>query len=327
MPEQRCRNDKERRFTRRFLFLQTLLCLALAVACLTALSEPAGTCNTAAFAVQVLGSGGPEINDRRSSSSYLIWIDGRARLLVDMGGGALLRFEQSRADIADLQAIAFTHLHIDHSADFPSLIKASFFSARDTDLPVFGPDGNELLPDMATWLERMFGSNGGWPYMNDYLPNRLENDYKLQATVVSTDSHRLQRVFGNKLFSLSAVAVHHGPLRALAWRIDHNNHSVTISGDMNGDFHSLSSLARDTDLLIAHNAIPETATGVARNLHMPPSVIGEIARHSRTKKLVLSHLMLRTLGDKNMKATFKQIRNSYTGPTVFANDLDCFGVN
>jgi len=30
-------------------------------------------------------------------------------------------------------------------------------------------------------------------------------------------------------------------------------------------------------LLVAHHAIPQDAAGAARNLHMPPSVIGEIA--------------------------------------------------
>jgi hypothetical protein len=43
-------------------------------------------------AVQVLGSGGPRTNGDRASSSYLLWIGSQARVLVDMGGGAFLRF-------------------------------------------------------------------------------------------------------------------------------------------------------------------------------------------------------------------------------------------
>jgi hypothetical protein len=45
--------------------------------------------------LQILGSGGPAINSERASSSYLLWVDGHARMLVDMGGGAYLRFGQS----------------------------------------------------------------------------------------------------------------------------------------------------------------------------------------------------------------------------------------
>ena len=34
--------------------------------------------NNQKIMLQVLGSGGPEMNDKRASSSYLIWIDGKA---------------------------------------------------------------------------------------------------------------------------------------------------------------------------------------------------------------------------------------------------------
>ena len=34
--------------------------------------------------LQVLGSGGPELDDGRASSGYVIWRDGKARIIVDM---------------------------------------------------------------------------------------------------------------------------------------------------------------------------------------------------------------------------------------------------
>ncbi|MDQ7084612.1 MAG: MBL fold metallo-hydrolase [Sulfurovum sp.] len=66
--------------------------------------------------LQVLGSGGPESTDKRASSAYLIWIDGKSRILVDFGGGASLRFEEVGAEIEDLEVILLTHLHVDHTA-------------------------------------------------------------------------------------------------------------------------------------------------------------------------------------------------------------------
>ena len=42
----------------------------------------------------------------------------------------------------------------------------------------------------------------------------------------------------------------------------------------------------NADLFIAHNAVPEGATGVERQLHMPPSVIGQIAAEAHVKNLV-----------------------------------------
>jgi hypothetical protein len=48
----------------------------------------AQSCGATGLAVQVLGSGGPELQDKRASTSYLIWDHGRARVMVDAGVAA-----------------------------------------------------------------------------------------------------------------------------------------------------------------------------------------------------------------------------------------------
>ena len=114
-------------------------------------------------------------------------------------------------------------------------------------------------------------------------------------------------------------------MAALAWRVDIAGRSVVVSGDMNGDWHTLERLAAGADLLVAHHAIPEDAGGVARNLHMPPSVIGDIAARARVQQLVLSHRMQRTLGREAAATT--AIRRRYAGPLAFAEDGQCFAVS
>ena len=83
-------------------------------------------------------------------------------------------------------------------------------------------------------------------------------------------------------------------------------------------------MAANADLFVAHNAVPEGAVGIERRLHMPPSVIGQIAGDAHVKRLVLSHRMLRTLGKEDQ--TRSEIKKRYLGPIEFANDLDCFAV-
>ena len=97
-----------------------------------------------------------------------------------------------------------------------------------------------------------------------------------------------------------------------------------MSGDTNGEGGGLTQLATNADLFIAHNAVPEGAIGIERSLHMPPSVIGQIAGDAHVKHLVLSHRMLRTLGKENQ--TQSEIEKRFSGPMEFANDLDCFSV-
>jgi hypothetical protein len=55
----------------------------------------AQSCAGNPVAVQILGSGGPQINPERASASYLLWVGAESKLLVDAGGGAFLRFGQT----------------------------------------------------------------------------------------------------------------------------------------------------------------------------------------------------------------------------------------
>lgn len=281
-------------------------------------------CDISSICVQVLGSGGPEINDKRASSGYLVWQDGRARIMVDMGPGSMLRHEESGARIEDLEVVLLTHLHVDHSADLPALIKGLFFTDRTSDLPLYGPSGNALMPSATDFVQTLFANPAGaYHYLSGYLTG--DDDYRLQPHNVSATGDAVQQVMANKDYKITAVAVHHGPIPALAWRIDIGGRAIAFSGDMNGDNHTLPKLAAGADLLVAHHAVPQDAADVARNLHMPPSVIGEIAAEAKVKLLVLSHRMIRTLGRETESEI--AIRKHYTGPLQFAEDGQCFTVN
>jgi len=284
-------------------------------------------CGTDGVWLQVLGSGGPEVlQDARASSSYLVWLDGKARLLVDTGGGSAFNFAKSGADFKDLDAIVFSHFHVDHSADLPVFIKASYFGERSRDLPLFGPTGNTLMPSMQTFVNDLFAQpQGAFHYLSDFIDPEQSSAYKLLPENISAEGKQRWSGFHNKRLTLSAIPVHHGPIPALALRVDIDGYSITFSGDMNGSQHTLATLAKDSDILLAHNAIPETMTGVARQLHMTPSVIGKIAAQAKVKNLILSHRMRRTLG--NEKQTRLTVQKYYHGTITFANDLDCFDVN
>lgn len=270
--------------------------------------------------VQVLGAGGPEMNDGRAASSYLIWHNGQAKLLVDIGSGSMFNFEQTAANLNDIEAVMLSHLHVDHTADLPALVKASYFSERTQDLPIFGPSGNALMPSTTTFIHTLFGPKGAYRYLSSYLDG--SDSFQLQPHNIDVNHRQTISVLSKQDYQLAAVPVHHGPIPALAWQVHIDGKKIVFSGDMNHDYKTLTHLAHEADLLIAHHAVPETATGVAKNLHMRPSTIGQIAQQAHVKQVVLSHHMLRTANQ--FEVSKKLISMRFSGPLHFAEDLQCY---
>jgi len=298
--------------------------LVIAFVSLFAAHAHAARCTGKGVEVQVLGSGGPEIEDRRASSSYIVWQDGKARALIDAGSGSANHFGDVDARIVDLDVVFLTHLHVDHAADLPVLIKASYFGNRTRPLPVLGPAGNDLYPATTEFVKLLFdGKQGLYRYLGEYL---VEGDgsYVLKPKDLSLPGDKVTQVFSGQVMTVLALPSDHGPVPSLALRFEMGDVVLAFSGDTNGNSKAFAELARNADLFVAHNAVPESAEGLARDLHMPPSVIGRISAAAKVKKLVLSHRMLRTLGREAETTRF--IAQQYRGPVVFADDLDCYQV-
>ncbi|NRD73679.1 MBL fold metallo-hydrolase [Shewanella sp. VB17] len=271
--------------------------------------------------IQTLGAGGPEIDDGLASSSFLVWINGKARIMVDAGGGSTLNFEKSMANFNDLQAILLTHLHVDHSAAIPVYIKAGFFTGRKTHLAIFGPNAGAGFPSTTAFISALFDDkqNSAYPYLSDNIREQASTDYLVIPHNVSPENAVWQQALSKDL-SIAAINVVHGPVPALAWKVIFKQCSVTFSGDMNGSSGHLVLLAKDTQLLVANNAIGQEAGRVAKNLHMTPKIIGEISQQANVHKLVLAHFMLRSVSKTDESRDI--IKKSYSGEVELAKELE-----
>ncbi|MGB6974675.1 MAG: MBL fold metallo-hydrolase [Terracidiphilus sp.] len=274
------------------------------------------------MAVQVLGSGGPDLRDKRASSSYLVWKDGKALALIDAGGGSALRFGESGADMSQLEVILLTHLHADHTSDLPALVLSSRFEERKQPLPVFGPPGNDRFPSTTEFLDDLFGrSHGAWRYMSGVM-NRSQPYFLVPHDVIAGETPL--QVFKSADMTVDAVRTDHDHAPALAWRVEIGGKRIVFSGDTGGHGKGLPRLAENADIFVAHNATSRFSDPQTIAILMPPSVIGQIAAEAHVKRLVLSHRMAETLGKKHEAQTREDIRRTYSGPLQFANDLDCF---
>ncbi|MEM1175121.1 MAG: MBL fold metallo-hydrolase [Pseudomonadota bacterium] len=271
-----------------------------------------------ALVLQVLGSGGPIADDGRASPAYLLWIDGRARIMIDAGGGSFLRYGESGARFEDLEFVGLSHFHTDHSADFVALLKSGVFSSREGDLVVAGPSGGGPFPGLSAWLDYLLSFDGSaYQYLARYLDGGSttlaprEVLPERTVTVYETDSLRI-----------TARHVPHGIVPAIAFRVEIDGNSIVFASDQNGSDRSFAEFASGADLLVMHMAIPEGAGRAARQLHAEPSRIGQVAKDSGAKQLMLGHFMARSL--RSIDENVALVRDNSGLEPVLAEDLLCW---
>lgn len=269
--------------------------------------------------LQVLGSGGPIADDGRASSGYIVWIDGTSRVLIDAGGGTFLRFGEAGARFSDLDFAGLSHFHTDHSADFPALLKSGNFSGRKRPLHVAGPDEDGRFPGLEAWLERMLEKeSGAYAYLAGYLDGTGGLSMLLPKEV---SGEQPARVYTSDDIVVEAMHVPHGIVPAVAFKVSVGEEMLVFASDQNGSKAAFVDFAKDASLLVMHLVVPEDASGVARRLHAPPSVVGLTAEKANARKLVLSHFMARSLD--GLEANVEIVDSNYSGEIVLAEDLAC----
>jgi ribonuclease BN (tRNA processing enzyme) len=267
--------------------------------------------------VLVLGSGGPRAFGR-AGSSYIVAVDGTPRILVDAGPGAFVRMGELQVDLGKVDTVLLTHLHIDHSQDL-----AAFFNARalTSDGPIryriFGPNEAGLFPKTSRFVDLLVGDGGTFEYQRTF---GVKETFEIHDLAIKLDSPRTKIVDDNGLV-IEEVATHHGDCPSVAYRIAYKGVAVVFSGDMDASaLPNLVQLAKNADLLIFNCAVldPPDSPEQLYELHTPPKKIGEAARDSGVKSLLLSHIAPDVEESKN--AVRKSIGAAFAGPVAFASD-------
>jgi ribonuclease BN (tRNA processing enzyme) len=266
--------------------------------------------------LQVLGSGGPRINRERASTSYLLWSGGRARVLIDAGGGAFLRFGQAGARLEDLSLVAISHLHPDHVSDLAALLWLSNL-ARQEPLPILGPTGGEVTPDFQTFLRRLFDEKAGAFQVLGGTLRGTGSGVPLDVTVVNAVGDP-SVAFERSGMRVTAMGVPHGNIPTIAYRVVAEGATVVLSSDQTATDPRFIEFAKDADLLVMHLTI---GVGERHQLHAAPDAVGRVARDARARRLVLGHI-----GQFDLSAAVAEVKKTYAGPVTVATDLRCTAV-
>ena len=290
------------------------LSLGVAIACFAASANGRAACVNAGEArvqLQVLGAAGPRASSGRASASYLVWIDGVGRILVDAGGGTKVTFHKAGASFDDIDLVALSHLHPDHSAELPALLWPDGGTTR-----VVGPSGTDVFPSIDLFLNRLFSVGGAF----QILAPRIE----LEAVSVDATAGAPTEVWRDGDIRVRGLGVPHGDVPTIGYRVDIGDSSIAFASDQNGSNSAFIDFIQDVDVLVIHLGGPENSTGMIAALHARPSVWGQMATTAHAAHVLVSHISTESPEELNRRIAF--LRSNYRGAISIAEDLACLTV-
>jgi ribonuclease Z len=294
---------------------------------------PASTIPDTGLHAILLGTGIPIPNPERATASTLIVAGGKT-FMVDTGFNSVSRLAENGYQRVD--HVLYTHFHIDHYGDLDRL----FFSrggggAESEPLSVMGPKGSKAIVDKVVASVAIDEKYRIEHHGEHWSPNAM------QATTQEFDPGVIYDEDGLKI---TMFEVDHEPIEhSVGYRFDYEGKSVVISGDtIKSD--SLIAAAQDCDLLI-HEAMNATVLqavlpGLKRRnprggalledlmgVHTSTTEVAEIARATRAKKVVLTHLVPSIAPIEAQEKMFvRGMSEIYSGPIVVGRDNMIFTV-
>lgn len=241
-----------------------------------------------------LGTGTIALSAERVCAGHLVEA-GAVRLLLDCGSGVSHRLAETGVAWREITHVAFTHFHLDHIADFATLVFAWKYGdrpGRSTPLMVIGPEGTAAL------LGRLADALGEWLRAPGFEVAVIE--IAPGATLDLGDG-----------VLLSATKVPH-TVESVAYSISRGRRRIVYTGDMGYD-PMFGEWARGADVLLCECSLPREMM-IAE--HLTPEQCGALAAAALPKHLVLTHFYP-PVERTDVRAA---VAAHYAGPVSLASD-------
>jgi ribonuclease BN (tRNA processing enzyme) len=204
-----------------------------------------------------------------------------------------------------INQIFLTHLHIDHSVEFPSIVFTGYLVGRKEKVQVYGP------PSTINFCKLLFESV--YPSAPEIVRRMREDGWNVTPTEVTKGL-----ICDSDTYRVLSSPVEHG-IPGVAYRIETEEGAVVISGDTR-PCESLIELATGADLLIHECSFPDDMSEIARiTNHSTASEVGEVADRAGVKRVVLTHLFPHWKGRE--KEMTQSVRSKFGGEVIPSRDL------
>ena len=306
---------------RNFTLLSSLLIFGFSA---YAQSSQTQYCGEDGVWLQVLGSGDFDLDNRRATESYIVWVDNVATLLINAGEGTATRFDESGAKFSDIDALLLTQTTITQTADIPAMIASSARAYREKPLWVFGPRGNEDHFSTSEILEKLLGEDSAYPQLAPVLESVNTMGYSIRSKEILAIGRQRWSDYGTETYQLSAIPVHHGEVPTLAWRVDIDDQAIVFALTFSNRNDVLATFAKDADIIVFTHALPVGSVGPNTEKYLMPHEIARIAKRAEPRFVALGGRNWRTKGREANSVEI--IQKDFDGKILVPNDLDCWGL-
>lgn len=269
----------------------------------------------------ILGSGSPNAEADRVSSGLAIAVDDRP-YLVDCGHGVVQRVvEASSAGLinwstVDLTRLFVTHLHADHTVGLPDLLFTPWIHGREQPVRAYGPQG---LRDMVDHIQAAYqDSTSEHLSAHPAPPGGFMADVRLV---------KAGRVYADERLRVYALQANHGDMEAFSYKFVTPDKTIVVSGDTK-PVSGFADWARPCDILIHEvyssaqfGGRPPAWRAYHSRVHTSTEELAGLAKAIRPGLLLLYHQLFWGKAPADLVG---EIRASYAGAVLSANDLDVF---
>ena len=274
--------------------------------------------------LQVLGSGDFDLDNKRATESYIVWVDNVATLLINVGEGTSTRFDESGAKFSDIDAILLAQNTINQTADIPAMIASSARAYRDKPLWVFGPKSSDEYFSTSEILQKLLGEDSAYPQLAPVLKSVNTMGYSIRSRDILAIGRQRWSDYGTETYQLSAIPVHHGDVPTLAWRVDIEDHALVFALSFSNRNDVLAKFAKDADIIVFTHALPVASVGPNTEKFLLPREIGRIANRAEPRFIVLGGRSWRTQGREALSV--EEIQKEFEGKILLPDDLECWGL-
>ncbi len=293
--------------------------------------------------ITFLGTGQAIPTAKRNHTSILLSYDNE-NILFDAGEGAQRQMRKARTNPSKITRIFITHWHGDHVLGIPGILQTLKLSKYNKTLYIYGPKGTKkfmkLIMSMFVKVgkikiqikeittpgiiletskfkittEKMFHGTPTLAYsFIEKQKLRLDKN-KLKKLKLPARSPLLKKLAQGKNIKIKGKTI-----KASSLTYKQASKKITIILDTKENKNAYK-LAKNSDLLICESTYSNAEKDLASKYkHLTSAQAANIAKKSKSKKLILIHLSQRF--EKNDEKVLQQAKKVFKNTTI-AKDLD-----